>query len=96
MPDSLALTCPEHEAVLIPSPVQAGMLMCPDAACVVVVRLELPGGSPLSPLTYLEQGAAERHELVRVHEGAGFSRTEAMQVLCVTITASIMKGSGSG
>jgi hypothetical protein len=94
VPDSLALTCPQHEAVLIPSPVQAGMLMCPDATCTTVVCLS--GTAPSSPLTYLEQGAAERHELVRAHEMAGFSRSEAMQVLCTTISASIMKDSGHG
>ena len=60
MPDSLALTCPEHEAALIPSTVQPGMLMCPDATCATVVCLS--GTAPASPLTYLEQGAAERHE----------------------------------
>ena len=90
----MALTCAAHEAVLIPSPVQQGMLMCPDATCATVVCLS--GGPPASPLTYLEQGAAERHELVCAHERAGFSRTEAMQVLCTTITASIMKDRGNG
>ena len=94
MPDSLALTCPEHEAALIPSTVQPGMLMCPDATCSTVVCLS--GTAPASPLTYLEQGAAQRHEIVRAHEAAGFSRSEAVQILCTTITATIMMGSGDG
>jgi hypothetical protein len=94
VPESMALTCPQHDAVLIPSPVQAGMLMCPDATCATVVCLS--AGGPPSPMTFLEQGAAERHELVCAHERAGFSRSEAMQVLCTTITASIMKDRGHG
>jgi hypothetical protein len=51
----------------------------------------MPG---LSPLTYLEQGAAQRHELVRAHEAVGFSRSEAMQVMIAVITATIMKDRG--
>ena len=51
---------------------------------------------PTSPLTVLEQGVAERHEIVRVHEAGGFSRSEAMQILCTTITATIMKDRGYG
>jgi hypothetical protein len=94
MPDSLQITCPEHEAALIPSHVQPGMLMCPDASCATVICI-LPAGFPPA-LTSLEQSAAANHELVLVHEGAGFSRAEAMQVLCSVITATIMKGSGSG
>jgi hypothetical protein len=94
MPESLALTCPEHDAALVPSTIQPGMLMCPDATCATVVCLS--GSAPSSPLTYLEQGVAERHEMVRVHEAGGFSRSEAMQILCTTITASIMKDRGNG
>lgn len=96
MPESMAITCPEHQTVLIPSPVQDGMLMCPNATCSTVIFLSAPPGPPASPLTYLERGAAERHELVCTHESVGFSRSEAMQVLCTTITASIMKDRGSG
>lgn len=96
MPDSFAITCPVHETVLIPSPVQPTMLMCPDTTCATIISVPVLNGPPVSPLTYLEQGVAERHEMVRVHEAGGFSRTEAMQILCTTITASIMKDMGAG
>jgi len=95
MPESIAITCPQHGAVLIPSPLNPGMLECPDAQCATAVSLLAPGAmSP--PLTYLEQGAAERHELVASHEAAGFSRSEAMQILCCVVYASIMKDKGNG
>ena len=96
MPDSFAITCPVHETVLIPSPVQPTMLMCPDTTCATIISVPVPNGALPPPLTYLEQGVAERHEMVRVHEAGGFSRTEAMQILCTTITVSIMKDRGAG
>ena len=48
------------------------------------------------PMTLIEQGAAAHHELVLSYEAAGFSRSEAMQIVCTVITALLMKGSGSG
>ena len=44
----------------------------------------------------LEQSAVQQHEFVCSREAAGFSRTEAMQLLCCIVQATIMKGSGSG
>ena len=93
MPDSFAITCPVHEAVLVPSPVAPTMLRCPDTTCATIISVPVPLSSPL---TVLEQGVAERHEIVRVHEAGGFSRSEAMQILCTTITATIMKDRGYG
>ena len=98
MPDSLLLSCPDHGLPLIPDggADDAATLMCPDAGCPMAVRIGAPGGLPFSPLTSLEQGAAQRHELVRAHEAAGFSRTESMQVMLCITTALIMKDPGSG
>jgi len=92
--DMLQITCPEHETTLVPSHIHPGMLMCPDASCATVICILPPEGTPSDPLTYLEQGAAQRHELVRAHEAVGFSRSEAMQVMLTVVTATIMKGSG--
>ena len=96
MPDSFAITCPVHEAVLVPSPVAPTMLMCPDTTCATIISMPAPTRLLSSPLTVLEQGVAERHEIVRVHEAGGFSRSEAMQILCTTITATILKDRGYG
>jgi hypothetical protein len=96
--DSLMLTCPDHHNVLLPDPGDPARLFCPDAACDTSVRVAVPEGAafPFSPMTSLEQGAAAHHELVRTYESAGFTRTEAMQILCTTITATIMKDRGHG
>jgi len=51
---------------------------------------------PPSPLSVLDQGAACQHESVLSWQAAGFSRSEAMQLLCCIIQAGIMKGSGGG
>lgn len=98
MADSLMMTCPQHGTVLIPSHTQPGILMCSDPVCPVVVSIAVPpaAGMPLSPLTQLEQGAAAHNELVCSYEHAGFTRTEAMQILCCVITAAFMKGSAGG
>lgn len=98
MGDSLMITCPEHGTALIPSgPADdPGALACPDATCATAVRIAIPDGTPFSPLTMLEQSAVQQHEFVCSREAAGFSRTEAMQLLCCIVQATIMKGSGSG
>jgi hypothetical protein len=96
MPESLMFTCPEHGHALLPLPADPHLLRCPEDGCEMSFRLGAADGFPLSPLSLLEQGAAQHHELVLAHEGAGFSRSEAMQVLCTVISAGIMKGSGSG
>ena len=97
MPDSIVITCPEHGCPLLPSVADLVMLYCPqDPGCDTSVRISAPDGPMSSPLTYLEQGAAERHELVTSHEAAGFSGSEAMQILCCVVYASIMKDKGNG
>ena len=97
MPDSLVIMCPEHRCPLVPSPADPVMLFCPqDDDCDTSVRLSVPDGFPSSPLTPLGEGAAAHHELVLTYQAAGFSRTEAMQVLCCVISASMMKDKGSG
>jgi hypothetical protein len=95
VPDSLMLTCPLHERPLVPSPVPGG-LVCPETGCLTAVRIGVPGGLFSSPLTPLGEGAAGHHELVCTYQAAGFTRTEAMQVLCCLISASIMKDKGDG
>jgi len=92
MPDTSPLRCPAHQAGLVPSAAQPGVLMCPDSRCNFVFGSALVS----SPLTPLGEGAAGHHELVLTYEAAGFSRTEAMQILCCVISASIMKDKGSG
>ena len=67
----------------------AGRVTCP-AGC------EMTAPMPPSPLSVLDQGAACQHESVLSWQAAGFSRSEAMQLLCCIIQASIMKGSGGG
>lgn len=98
MPESLVITCPDHQCPLLPSPADPVMLYCPEGDCDTSVRISAPEAAvfPASPLTHLEQGAVQHHELVRAHEAAGFSRSEGMQVLCCIISASIMKGGGNG
>lgn len=96
MGDSLMISCPRHCAPLLADHEDLGRLFCPMGDCGTEVRVAATDGLPLSPLTQFEQGAAQHHELVLAHEGAGFSRSEAMQVLCTIISAGIMKGSGSG
>ena len=93
MPDLPAIVCPDHGVPLLSVPDEQGTLRCPRPGCFFAFgtgKDQMLAQS--SPLTYLEQGAAQRHELVRSHEAAGFSRSEAMQVLCTVIAASIMKG----
>lgn len=96
MAEAFAITCPQHACVLVPDPLDPVRLCCPDAGCDNEVRITVPDAGLFlsSPLTMLEQGAAQHHELVLAHVAAGFSRTEAMQILCCIISASIMKGSG--
>jgi hypothetical protein len=65
----------------------AGRVTCP-AGC------EMTAPLPPSPVGPISQGAAMNHELVLTYQAAGFSRTEAMQVLLCIIQAGIMKGSG--
>ena len=96
MPDSLLLSCPGHSVALSADILDPGRLYCPADGCGNEVRIGAGDGFPFSPMTSLEQGAAQRHELVRVHEAAGFSRTEAMQVMLCITTALIMKDPGSG
>jgi hypothetical protein len=81
--------CPAHQLPF--APFGPGQMACP-AGCVT----DAPPLFPVSPMSSLEVGAAQRHELVVAHEKAGFSRPEAMQVLCTFITATVMKGSGGG
>jgi hypothetical protein len=68
-----------------------GNLICPEGDCGTAIHITAPEADVL---TYLEQGAAQRHELVRAHEAVGFSRSEAMQVMIAVITATIMKDRG--
>ena len=98
MADSMMITCPAHSCPLIPSFLVPGDLACPEQDCGTVIHITIPddAGFPPSPLTSLEQGAAAHHELVLSYEAAGFSRSEAMQIVCTVITALLMKGSGSG
>jgi|SRR5215472_18420026 len=96
MADSLLLSCPEHQIALSADSDDPGRLFCPMGACANEVRIGAAGGFPFSPLSQLEQSAAQHHELVLAHEAAGFSRPEAMQVLCCIIHAGIMRGSGNG
>jgi hypothetical protein len=100
MPDTLLITCKTHTRPLIPGTrgeTGPTILTCPDAGCpteIVVTQLR-GSGMPASPLTSLEQQGAAHHELARSYESAGFSRSEAMQVVLAVIHAVIMKGSGS-
>jgi hypothetical protein len=80
VPDAVRFLCPDCRNFRIPG-------LCPHVA----PELSFPS----SPLTILEQNAAMEHELVVSRERAGFSRSEAMQILCTALTAVIMKGSGS-
>jgi hypothetical protein len=99
MPDRLVITCPEHGCPLVPSLADPVMLYCPqDAACDTSVRIFASDAPlfPSSPMTELEQGGAQQHEFVLSRVAAGFSRTEAMQILCCIVSAGIMKGSGDG
>lgn len=90
----LRACCPEHGDALVAA--GPGALRCPVQDCEFGFG-GLPEGAafPLSPMTSLEQGAAAQHEFVRSREAAGFSRSEAMQLLCCVVSATIMKGSGS-
>jgi hypothetical protein len=94
MPDPVTITCPAHSALLVPDLLDLpGTFGCPEPDCGTSIRITFPddlGGG----LTFLEQGAAQRHEFVLAHQAAGFSRSEAMQALGFIITATIMKGSG--
>jgi hypothetical protein len=96
--ESLLLTCQAHGQPLIPGISPPGVLTCPEAGCRTAVTIAPlgPPGMPSAPLTPLAAQAAAHHELVLGHEAAGFSRTEAMQVLCAVIQAAIMRGSGDG
>ena len=89
------LTCPEHGTLLVPDATDGTRLVCPDGDCFHEFRF---AGGPAfpSPLTPLGEGAAAHHELVLTYQAAGFTRTEAMQVLCCVISASMMKDKGSG
>lgn len=42
---------------------------------------------PASPLTALAEGAAQLHELYRSYVEAGFTETQAMQLVCAMVTA---------
>jgi hypothetical protein len=94
--ESLLLTCQNHMQPLVPASVP-GVLACPEAGCLTAVGITPASGlrSPSPPLTPLGAQAAGYHELMLSCEAAGFSRAEAMQVLCCTIQAMIMRGSGS-
>ena len=98
MPDSITITCPQHGCVLSADTADPGRLFCPEGACGSEVRIRIPDGPlfPVSPLTPLGEGAAGHHELVLTYQAAGFSRTEAMQILCCVISAGIMKDRGNG
>jgi hypothetical protein len=85
------ICCPEHGDPLVPS--GPGSLRCPADGCEFGFGFGTLGIPPLTPLA---EGAAGHHELVLTYQAAGFSRTEAMQVLCCIISASFMKDKGSG
>ena len=96
MPDSLVIMCPEHGTLLVPDAADGTRLACPDSDCFHEFRFASGPALPSSPLTPLGEGAAAHHELVLTYTAAGFTRTEAMQVLCCVISASMMKDKGSG
>jgi hypothetical protein len=77
--------CPAHHLPFAPS--GPGLVAC-GAGCV------MPLPFPASPLTSLGQGATGHNELVLTYQAAGFSRVEAIQILCCVIQAGIMRGSG--
>jgi hypothetical protein len=101
MSEMPAITCPEHNLSLVPG--DPGRLRCPEDGCFFgyIADRDLafaPSAQrfPSSPLTPLGEGAAAHHELVLTYQAAGFTRTEAMQVLLCVITASMMKDKGNG
>jgi hypothetical protein len=95
VPDRLTITCPAHNAPLTPLPGgDPAALYCPQIGCMTCIRVS--SGEPWSPVSPLEQNAVMQHELVLSRQSAGFTRAEAMQILCAVIHASIIRGSGSG
>jgi hypothetical protein len=102
MPDLPAIVCVEHAQPLVPD--GPGRLRCPEPGCAfgfitskdqAFAPLPAQPAMPPSPIGPLGQTAVDHNELVGLYQAAGFSRSEAMQVLCCVITAGIMKGSGS-
>jgi hypothetical protein len=54
------------------------------------------GNLPPDPMSQLATGAAQQHELFMGWVNAGFTRTEAMQLLIAIVAAGIAKGPGNG
>ncbi len=93
----MMITCPAHSCPLIPSFLVPGDLACPEQDCGTVIHITIPDSLfPADPMTLMEQGAAAQHEFVRSREMAGFSRSEAMQILVAITQANIMKDNGNG
>lgn len=81
--DALPQTCEAHRLPLV----HVGV-------CTQGCAIDFAAALPQSPLSESDQVAIIRHEMVMSHVRHGFSRSEAMQVLCTIISASVMKGSG--
>jgi len=55
-----------------------------------------PTDGPADPMTVLQTGAVQRHELYQAHLDAGFTPAQSMQILCTVLATILRNENGPG